>query len=143
MSRIDAALSIRARSAREFSLSNVINLNIILNRSRDIAARIRDKTSAFLILSRFSLFCLCTSAAIRMPINVSSSASVNRWNVFDGGHPEARGNLFSRSLLKVSHTILPFRFLFRNMMSQISDLVIDLNNSSGVNRLLVAAGLPL
>ena len=78
-----------------------------------------------------------------MPINVSSSITVNGWNVFDDGHPEARENLLSRSLLKASHSLLPFQFASRNIMSQISDFMIDLNNSFGKNRLLVAAGPPL
>ena len=142
MSRIGAALSVCARSARVILLSNLINLSIILNLSRDIAARISGKASPFHISSRFSLFCLCTPAAIRMPINASSSASVKGWNVFHGGRLKARGNLFIRSLLKASHTLLPFRFVSRSMMSQISGLIIDLNNSSGVNGLLFAAGPP-
>ena len=78
-------------------------------------------------------------AAIRMPINASSSTSVKGGNVFDGGRPEARGNLLIRSLLKASHTLLPFQFVSRNMMSQISGLIIDLNKSRGVNRLRFAA----
>ena len=143
MSCIGAALSVCARSARVFSWSNLINLSIILCRSRNIAARISDKASHFYISSRFSLFCLCTPAAIRMPINASISASVKGWNVFDGGRPEARGNLFIRSLLKASNTLLPLRFVSRNVMSQISGLIIDMNNSSGVNWLLFAVGPPL
>ena len=45
-------------------------------------------------------------------------------------------------MLKASHTLLPFRFVSRNTL-EISGVIIDLNNSSDVNRLLVAAGLPL
>ena len=141
MSCIRAAFC--ARSARVYSLSNLIHLRIILNRLRDIAAHISGEASPFHLSSRFSLFCLCTPAAIRMPINASSSASVKGWNVFDSRRPETRGNLFIRSLLKASHTCLPFRFVSRDTMSQISGLIIDLNNSSGINRLLFPAGLPL
>ena len=95
MSRIVAALSICALWV--FPLSNLINLSFILNRSRDIAARTRSKPPSF------SLFCQCMLAAIRMPINESSAASVNGWNIFAGGLPETR---LGKALL---HTLIyPF-----------------------------------
>ena len=141
MSLIGAALSVFARSAQVLSLSNLINLSIILNRSRDTAARTRGKPSTFHISSRFSLFCLCTPAAIRIPINTYSSASIDDWNVSDNSPEECR-NLLSKSFLKASQTLLLFQFVSLSIMSQISCLVINLNNCYGVNRLLVAAGLP-